>query len=261
MQFPVTLDNEVPKKQRMELTVLHDRMCYDRWRAEQEAPRCQHILSSFCRRQPTLHHIEKRKGQQEWTTNIPSATKINEMWKPEGSMEEMPRDKYIQRYVSNMNWKGLVVRDIIPDKGRGVYTSRRFQKGEVVCDYHGEIISRKKGELKMKNVEAGEMGYLYFCKNARQEAFCINTQTFPCPCHPDMEMSGRLINHSSKRANLLPQCFNIDTGEGLMDVVLFIVKKDIEANTKLLFEYVVWRKTFKGEGMDLDWLLNSPLEY
>uniref|UniRef100_A0A8C4TMF8 SET domain-containing protein n=1 Tax=Erpetoichthys calabaricus TaxID=27687 RepID=A0A8C4TMF8_ERPCA len=107
--------------------------------------------ASFCRRQPTLHRIEKRIGQQGWTTNIPSATNINEMWKLEVSMEDIPQDKYIQRYVSSQKWKGLVVCDDIPGKGRGVYTSRRFQKGEVVCDYHGENISSKEGELKMKN--------------------------------------------------------------------------------------------------------------
>uniref|UniRef100_A0A8C4T533 SET domain-containing protein n=1 Tax=Erpetoichthys calabaricus TaxID=27687 RepID=A0A8C4T533_ERPCA len=157
------------------------------------------------------------------------------MWKPEGSMEDIPQDKYIRRYVSNQKWKGLVVSDNIPGKGRGVYTSRRFQKGEV-------------------NVEAGDLGYLYFCKNARQEAFCIDAQTFPCPCHPDMETFGRLIDHSGKRANLQPHCFNIDTGEGPRDVVLLIAKNDIETNKELLFDYGVRRKSFKGEGMDLEWL-------
>ncbi|KAG2468804.1 KMT5A methyltransferase, partial [Polypterus senegalus] len=253
IKFPVTLDGEVPKKKKRKvLTGMHHRMCCDRWRAEQEALRCQHILSSFCRRQPTLHRIEKRISQQVWTTNIPSATKIHDMWKPEGSMEDIPQDKYIQRYVSSQKWKGLAVCDNIPGKGRGVYTSRRFQKGEVVCDYHGRNISRKEGKIKMKDVEAGEMGYLYFCKNSRQEAFCIDAQTSPCPCHLDLETFGRLINHSSKRANLQPHCFTIDTGEGPRDVVLFIANKDIGANKELLFDYGVKKKSFKGEGMDLD---------
>uniref|UniRef100_A0A8C4XFY4 SET domain-containing protein n=1 Tax=Erpetoichthys calabaricus TaxID=27687 RepID=A0A8C4XFY4_ERPCA len=173
--------------------------------------------TSFCRRQPTLHHIKKRIAQQGWTNNIPSATKINEMWKPAGSMEDIPQDKYIQRYVSSQKWKGLVVCDDIPGKGRGVYTSRRFQKGEVVCDYHGENISRKEGELKMKNVEAGEMGYLYFCKNAKTGGLLHQ--------RPDITLSK-----------------SPGYGNGPRDVVLFIAKKDIEANKELLFDYGVERK-------------------
>uniref|UniRef100_A0A8C4SUI3 SET domain-containing protein n=1 Tax=Erpetoichthys calabaricus TaxID=27687 RepID=A0A8C4SUI3_ERPCA len=156
----------------------------------------------------------KRIGQQGWTANIPCATKINEMWKPEGSMENIPQDKYIQWYVSSQKWKGLVVCDDIPGKGRGVYTSRRFQKGEVVCDYHGENSSSKEGELRMKNVEAGEMGYPTYSSSV-----------------------------------------STDTGEGLRDVVLFIAKKDTEANNELLFDYGAKRKSFKVEDAPF---LNHP---
>uniref|UniRef100_A0A8C4RIG7 SET domain-containing protein n=1 Tax=Erpetoichthys calabaricus TaxID=27687 RepID=A0A8C4RIG7_ERPCA len=142
--------------------------------------------------------------------------------KPEGFTYDIAKSKHIRHYVSSQAWKGLVICNNVEGKGRGVFIRRWFQKEEMVCDYHGMNI-KVKADI--------------FCKNRWQEALSIYAQTFPFPCHTDMEVFGRPLTHLSSRTNLQPQCFLMDTGQWPRDIVLFIAKKDIEENAELLFDY------------------------
>ena len=71
----------------------------------------------------------------------------------------------------------------------GVVATRNFSKGDIVCDYHGRLISAAEGRKMMKGVTE-EAKYLFFYRD-----LCIDAQTFPCRCHPDKDtLPGRILN-------------------------------------------------------------------
>ncbi len=130
--------------------------------------------------------------------------------------------------------------------------TRCFSKGDIVCDYHGKVLTAAAGRAMMHEIH-DEAGYLFFFKAGKRD-LCIDAQTFPCECHPDIDTFGRRINHSSKRPNLKPlHCVMKMDGEE-RDVVLFKALENISVDTQLKFDYGVKRKSFRGEGLELDWL-------
>ncbi len=41
---------------------------------------------------------------------------------------------------------------------------------------------------------------------------------------------------------------------GPAETILFLATRDIKVNEEILYDYGVTRKSFQGEGADLDWL-------
>ncbi|KAA8595349.1 hypothetical protein FQN60_012484 [Etheostoma spectabile] len=54
----------------------------------------------------------------------------------------------------------------VQGKGKGVITTRPFLKNEVVCDYHGHVVTRAEGKIIHKKSNKGEMGFMFFFKDA-----------------------------------------------------------------------------------------------
>ena len=69
-------------------------------------------------------------------------------------------DKHIQSCVHRQRWSGVSVID--EEGAMKVVTSRIFQKGEVVCDFHGQIVSVDEGLNKLKELHKKEMNHLLF---------------------------------------------------------------------------------------------------
>lgn len=98
-----------------------------------------------------------------------------------------------------------------------------------------------------------EPGYVFFFKDGQKD-LSIDAQTFPCGCHPHMNTFGRRINHSSKMPNIKPfHCKMKINGED-KDVILFKALNDISVGTQLKFDYGVKRRSYRGEGLRLEWL-------
>lgn len=129
-----------------------------------------------------------------------------------------------------------------------------FLKGDVVCDYHGTLVSESEGRKRMERIPEGQMCYLFFFRGQLGEKLCIDSQTFPCKCHPGKDTFGRRMNHSSKVFNVKPVAFQLNLADGPRDTILFLATKDIPVNCELLWDYGVRRASFQGEGMDLAWL-------
>ena len=101
--------------------------------------------------------------------------------------------------------KVLQVSDI-PGKGKGVVTTRKYSKGEFICEYVGELLPYQEAKEREENI-----------------SYSIDATV-------DVGQVGRMFNHSKKSANLMPQlvevcgtprvCFfaqnNIEPGEGLL---------------------------------------------
>ncbi|XP_041111404.1 uncharacterized protein LOC121318606 [Polyodon spathula] len=250
-QHPVSLEGEIPKgKIRKLITGVHDRKCYKKWRGMQEKMRLNYVLAYFPRRQPSSRQITKYIERQGWKNNKPSVEKITELWKPLEVPESIGDNKHIKKLVKSQKWKGLLITDG-GDKGRRVVTTRKFQKGEVVCDYHGTTITAAEGKELMKSVSEEEMGYFFFFRDSQGKKLCMHAQTVPCHCHPDRDTFGRQINHSRKRKNLYPEVHEMDLGEIKEYVILLIALKDLDVNTELLLDYGIGRTSFLGEGRDL----------
>lgn len=114
-----------------------------------------------------------------------------------------------------------------------------FSRGDVICDYHGKVISAAEGREKMEKLEVGAMCYLFFIKGRLGTKLCIDSQTFPCECHPGKDTFGRRMNHSAKNFNVKPVVFQLSFPDGPQDTVLFLATRDIGVDEELRWDYGV----------------------
>lgn len=210
------------------------------------------VTEHFSRRLPSEARVESWIKTRGWKINVPSVSAVLEKWQPSGNVEDAISAPSVKKCVKSQKWKGLLITDI-EGKSKGVVTTRDFKSGEVVCDYHGRVVSGEEGKRIHKETSPEETGYMFFYKNKGNE-FCIDAHQRHCDCHPDFLTFGRHINHSSKRYNLKPRLYTVTTDESEMDVILFLASRDIKVNEELLFNYGVKKSSFRGEGLDLSWL-------
>lgn len=98
-----------------------------------------------------------------------------------------------------------------------------------------------------------EPGYVFFFKAGERE-LCIDAQTSPCDCHPHMNTFGRMMNHSRKMPNLKPFHCSMKINGQDQEIILFKATRDISVGTQLKYDYGVRRRSFQGEGLNLEWL-------
>ncbi|KAI2647250.1 N-lysine methyltransferase KMT5A-A [Labeo rohita] len=251
-RFPVSLGGQPPnKKQRVNEGFAEDRVFYDRWRSTQYAKREEYLLSQFTHRKPSAVKVAGLIAKEGWRANHPRPEDIERLWRPARRVT-IETDETIIKNVSQQTWAGLAIKNFGPQQGLGVVATQPFSKGDIVCDYHGKVITAAAGRAMMQDMH-NEPGYLFFFKSGSRD-MCIDAQTFPCDCHPVTDTIGRRINHSSKGPNLKPlHCVLKVDGED-RHVILFRALQDITVDTQLKFDYGVSRKSFRGEGLDLEWL-------
>lgn len=190
--------------------------------------------------------------KQDWKVNRPDPARVVSLWKPTGTVDSAMDSKAIQRMVRRQKWKGLCITDL-DGKGKGVLTTRPFSKGEVVCDYHGVVVSREQGLAIHQSTEGKENGHMLFY-TSRGVRKCIDAHLDRCVCHPEKPTYGRHINHSRKRSNVRPRVCKIQHDGQEQDIILFFATRDIKVSEELLFDHGVKRRQFTGEGLDLEWL-------
>ena len=120
-----------------------------------------------------------------------------------------------------------------------------FSKGDVICDYHGKLISESEGKRLMDAVQEGEMCYLFFVRGRLGTKLCVDSQNFPCECHPGKDAFGRRMNHSGKASNVKPVVFQLNFPDGAKDAVLFLAQRNIAVNEELRWDYGVRREVFR----------------
>ncbi|KAF4094051.1 hypothetical protein AMELA_G00009060 [Ameiurus melas] len=209
-----------------------------------------HIHLHFRPRLPSEEKVSKWISDQGWRSNIPSAAQFVTEWKPHGSVDTALDAKQIRRLTRTQRWKGLVVMED-GGKGKGVVATRRFLAGEVVCDYHGQVVTASEEHSTHSTVTVEDGVNMFFFENMNGKAMCIDAHSPCCECHPDRQTFGRFINHSRKRCNLRPRAYTLQNGE---DIIIFLATKNIKENEELLFDYGVEGKSFVGKGLDLLWV-------
>ncbi|XP_057693449.1 uncharacterized protein LOC130916608 [Corythoichthys intestinalis] len=252
---PVTVEGNVPElKVRKTYSPTEEQRLYSHWRKVQQQMRADAALARFSRRLPSESRIEKWLARQGWVKNTPSPQDILRTWKPSGDVEDIQSSAPIRKLVKSQKWKGLRVEPVARPKQRGVFAARPFQAGEVVCDYHGQVVTRVEGQKIHQEMTEEDTGYMFFFTNKDKQQMCIDAHLETCPCHPGRQTFGRLINHSRKKFNIRPRVFRMYFDDNERDVLLFLANRDIAEGEELLFNYGGKKKQFCGEGLDLEWL-------
>ncbi|XP_067271185.1 N-lysine methyltransferase KMT5A-like [Pseudorasbora parva] len=245
LQFPAAASSRPPtKKKRTAARFSPDRVFYDRWRPVQFAKRerstsC--VSRSQCsRRPPTVSKVSLLIQKEGWTGNCPRPQDLVAKWRPVTRVH-VESDPRIITMVQNQKWTGLALKDF-GAKGHVVVATKAFAMGSIVCDYHGKVITGAEGRKLVKFIK-GDIDYLFLFHYGGQD-LCVDSETFPCECHPTENTMGRKINHSSKRANLRPVHCMMNFPEGQRDVILFQENRDIRVCEELLIDYGIKRKSF-----------------
>ncbi|EGD78327.1 hypothetical protein PTSG_09393 [Salpingoeca rosetta] len=120
----------------------------------------------------------------------------------------------------------------IEGKGKGVLARRTFEKGEYVCEYAGDLITKPEAAEREQRylTEAREqhldemMCYMYFLRH-RGKVWCVDAT--------HSKRIGRLINHSRSSFNLRTKLFEVDGTPHLG----LVATREISKGEELLYDY------------------------
>ncbi|KAK7152442.1 hypothetical protein R3I93_010609 [Phoxinus phoxinus] len=245
-RFPVSLEGQPPsKKQRVDSGFPGGRVLSDKWRSSQYKKREEHLLSRFTHRKASAAEVARLIAQEGWQGNYPKPEEVVRLWRP-APPDSIEANQVIIKCVSEQAWTGLAVKDFGDEHGLGVVATRPFSKGDVVCDFHGEVIPAAEGRAMMMTKGLRD---LFFFRAGHRE-LCVDGQT-PCECHPDTHPVGRRITHSQS-PNLEPLHCVLKLRGRPRDVILLRALADISVDTQLKFYSGEIIKSFLG--LELDWL-------
>lgn len=252
-EFPVTLHGVPPTQEESKMKGYEEgRIFYHKWRDMQRKLRIDYILMDYPHRKPSEARVRYKMQREGWTCNAPKVEEILAVWKSKGG--SVLADPNIMQAVLDQKWKGLAITDLGPPKGKGVVATMPFQVGDVVCDYHGELVTEAEGRQRQSQVPDGTDMYFFYFKSHNGTKMCLDAQKFPCFCHPDIDTFGRRINHSGKNFNVKPVRFALPFSGGLRDIMIFVATRNVTVKEELTWDYGVRQSSFGGEGRNLEWL-------
>ncbi|TRY93997.1 hypothetical protein DNTS_032818 [Danionella cerebrum] len=133
--------------------------------------------------------------------------------------------QHIDMLITDGIEKGMMVR-YIEGKGRGVFTTQLFQKGQFVVEYHGDLLqmedARRREAAYAQDPNTG--CYMYY--------FQYQSRTYCVDATRESGRLGRLINHS-KSGNCQTRVHEIS---GLPHLIL-TASRDIQEGEELLYDY------------------------
>ncbi|XP_016386126.1 N-lysine methyltransferase KMT5A-A-like [Sinocyclocheilus rhinocerous] len=131
----------------------------------------------------------------------------------------------IDMLITNGIENGMMVR-YIEGKGRGVFATQKFQKGQYVVEYHGDLLqitdAKKREALYAQDPTTG--CYMYY--------FQYLSKTYCVDATKESDRLGRLINHS-KNGNCQTKLHDIN---GIPHLIL-VASRDIQEGEELLYDY------------------------
>ncbi|RXN25345.1 N-lysine methyltransferase KMT5A-A-like protein [Labeo rohita] len=133
--------------------------------------------------------------------------------------------RHIDMLITNGIENGMMVR-YIEGKGRGVFATQKFQKGQYVVEYHGDLLqitdAKKREALYAQDPTTG--CYMYY--------FQYLSKTYCVDATKESDRLGRLINHS-KNGNCQTKLHDIN---GIPHLIL-VASRDIQEGEELLYDY------------------------
>lgn len=173
-------------------------------------------------RKTGANKMEKKAPQNRKVTDFFPIRRSNRKTEAELKNEEHKHTDYL---IENDIEEGMEVKHI-EGKGRGVFASKNFKKGEFVVEYHGDLLELT--EAKKREAEYAldpETGcYMYY--------FQYQSKTYCVDATKETNRLGRLINHS-KSGNCQTRLHPMD---GTPHLIL-VASRDISAEEELLYDY------------------------
>ncbi|XP_071393919.1 N-lysine methyltransferase KMT5A-A [Centroberyx affinis] len=173
-------------------------------------------------KKPTLRITESKNSQNRKVTDYFPIRRSSRKSKAELKCEEK---KHIDDLITNGIEEGMEVQHI-EGKGRAVFATRCFQKGEYVVEYHGDLLQitdakQREAEYALNPATGCYMYYFqYLCKT-----YCVDATK-------ETGRMGRLINHS-KNGNCQTKLHDIN---GVPHLIL-VASRDIDEGEELLYDY------------------------
>ncbi|XP_041643876.1 lysine methyltransferase 5Ab [Cheilinus undulatus] len=133
--------------------------------------------------------------------------------------------RHIDDLIKNGIEEGMQVK-LIEGKGRGIFASKGFKKGDFVVEYHGDLLELEEAKRReAQYAQDPQTGcYMYY--------FQYQAKTYCVDATKETDRLGRLINHS-KNGNCQTKLHPID---GTPHLIL-VASKDIKAEEELLYDY------------------------
>ncbi|KAJ8338644.1 hypothetical protein SKAU_G00354300 [Synaphobranchus kaupii] len=185
-----------------------------------------HERQTFCRKakmtKSTLRIAEYKNSQNRKLTEFYPIRRSSRKCKADLKCEE---NKHIDELISSGTEEGMEVQ-LIAEKGRGVFATKSFQKGQFVVEYHGDLLlitDAKKREAKYAQ-DPTTGCYMYY--------FQYQSKTYCVDATKESGRLGRLINHS-KNGNCQTKLHDI---QGMPHLIL-VASRDIEEGEELLYDY------------------------
>ncbi|XP_039291196.1 histone-lysine N-methyltransferase PR-Set7-like [Nilaparvata lugens] len=135
------------------------------------------------------------------------------------------KQRHLEEAVVSKSEDGLEIR-MFPGKGRGIVTTRSFNRGEFVVEYAGELITYEEAK-KREQVYANDQNtgcYMYYFKH-NNGRYCVDAT-------PESDRLGRLVNHS-RFGNLMTKTVVVDNQPHLV----LIAKDDIQSGDEITYDY------------------------
>ncbi|KAI5099732.1 N-lysine methyltransferase KMT5A-A, partial [Silurus meridionalis] len=133
--------------------------------------------------------------------------------------------KHLDELITKGIEDGMMVKHI-EGKGRGVFATQSFLKGQYVVEYHGDLLlktdAKKKEAVYAQDPATG--CYMYY--------FQYLSKTYCVDATKETDRMGRLINHS-KNGNCQTKLHDIN---GIPHLIL-VASRDIEEGEELLYDY------------------------
>lgn len=173
-------------------------------------------------KRPTLKIATKKNLQNRKVTDYYPIRRSSRKSKTELKFEQK---KLLDDLITNGIEEGMEVQQI-EGKGRAVFATRRFQKGEYVVEYHGDLLQitdakKREAEYAQNPATGCYMYYFqYLCKT-----YCVDATK-------ETGRMGRLINHS-KNGNCQTKLHDIN---GVPHLIL-VASRNIDQGEELLYDY------------------------
>ena len=138
---------------------------------------------------------------------------------------DISRGSELADQIENQNWPHIKIVDGLRE-GKGVFTNKFVRKGTIICNYGGDILDQRTGDVIAYDRERAD--YIFLFRNGRLNKKCYFDN------YKHLKNIGRYINHSAVHPNVQPKLFY---WEDSTPEIVFTASSDIEVNTQIVFNY------------------------
>ncbi|XP_012670656.1 N-lysine methyltransferase KMT5A-A [Clupea harengus] len=185
------------------------------------------------RRKVKVKKSSQRREERKNTTNrkVTDYFPVRRSSRKSKSELECEEKKHIDELILKGIENGMTVQHI-ESKGRGIFATQSFQKGQYVVEYYGDLLqipdAKKRETMYAQDPSTG--CYMYYFQYL-SKTYCVDATT-------ESGRMGRLINHS-RNGNCHTKLHDIN---GIPHLIL-VASRDIDKGEELLYDYGDRRKT------------------